>query len=76
MAELTPKSSAALKPENQLRSTLDPQHPRFIKNAEAIRKLVAEMRQQTEVIHQGGGAKAIGAQHNKKRLTARERIAA
>ena len=33
------------------------------------------MRQQEEEIRQGGGPKAIEAQHGKKRLTARERLA-
>ena len=33
------------------------------------------LRQQEEDIRQGGGAKAIEAQHGKKRLTARERLA-
>src|SRR5579872_500021 len=75
MADLKPNPSAALTPDNQLRSTIDTQYPRFVKNAEATRKLVAEVRQQLEIIRQGGGAKAIDAQHNKKRLTARERIA-
>ena len=31
--------------------------------------------QQEDAIRQGGGAKAIDAQHGKKRLTARERLA-
>jgi acetyl-CoA carboxylase carboxyltransferase component len=38
-------------------------------------KLVQELRQQEAVIQQGGGRKAIDRQHEKKRLTARERIA-
>ena len=37
--------------------------------------LLAILRQQEEEIRQGGGAKAIEAQHGKKRLTARERLA-
>ena len=36
---------------------------------------LAEIREQEEVIRQGGGLKAIDAQHKKGRLTARERIA-
>jgi acetyl-CoA carboxylase carboxyltransferase component len=36
--------------------------------------LVARVRNEEEQIHEGGGAKAIEAQHNKKRLTARERL--
>ncbi|MGH2360652.1 MAG: acyl-CoA carboxylase subunit beta [bacterium] len=37
-------------------------------------ELLAEIRDQEERIRQGGGMKAIGAQHKKGRLTARERI--
>ena len=37
--------------------------------------LLAILRQQEEEIRQGGGPKAIEAQHGKKRLTARERLA-
>ena len=37
--------------------------------------LLAIVRQQEEEIRQGGGPKAIEAQHGKKRLTARERLA-
>ncbi|MDR3747655.1 MAG: acyl-CoA carboxylase subunit beta [Acidobacteriota bacterium] len=38
-------------------------------------ELVAQVRNQEEVIQQGGGEKAIEAQHKKGRMTARERIA-
>src|SRR5690242_4057285 len=38
--------------------------------------LLAEYRRQRTEIAQGGGAKAIERQHEKQRLTARERIAA
>jgi acetyl-CoA carboxylase carboxyltransferase component len=37
--------------------------------------LIQGLRRQEEVIRQGGGRKAIDRQHEKKRLTARERIA-
>ncbi len=36
---------------------------------------VEELRREEDVIRQGGGAKAIARQHEKRRLTARERIA-
>ncbi len=36
---------------------------------------VAEIKKEEERIRQGGGARAIEAQHKKGRLTARERIA-
>jgi acetyl-CoA carboxylase carboxyltransferase component len=40
----------------------------------AMAELVAAVRNEEEQIRQGGGEKAIESQHNKKRLTARERI--
>jgi acetyl-CoA carboxylase carboxyltransferase component len=39
-----------------------------------MKQLVDELRQQEQTIMQGGGAKAIARQHEKGRLTARERI--
>lgn len=39
------------------------------------KSLLSEYRQQRDEISQGGGAKAIARQHEKQRLTARERIA-
>jgi acetyl-CoA carboxylase carboxyltransferase component len=38
-------------------------------------QLLAEIRGQEAAIREGGGAKGIESQHNKKRLTARERLA-
>jgi 3-methylcrotonyl-CoA carboxylase beta subunit len=40
-----------------------------------LAKLVEDLRREENVIRQGGGAKAIARQHQKGRLTARERIA-
>jgi 3-methylcrotonyl-CoA carboxylase beta subunit len=40
-----------------------------------VKELLEELRRQEQVIREGGGAKAIARQHEKKRLTARERIA-
>lgn len=40
-----------------------------------MKDLVHKLRQQEEVLRQGGGPKAIQRQHDKGRLTARERIA-
>ncbi len=48
---------------------------RFERNQKAVAELVAQVRNEEEVIQQGGGAKAIESQHKKGRLTARERIA-
>jgi acetyl-CoA carboxylase carboxyltransferase component len=49
--------------------------PDYQKNTRRIADLLAEIRKQEAEIRQGGGAKAIDAQHKKGRLTARERIA-
>jgi len=49
--------------------------PEFKKNHRAIVDLLTEIKNEEEQIRQGGGAKAIEAQHKKGRLTARERIA-
>jgi 3-methylcrotonyl-CoA carboxylase beta subunit len=40
-----------------------------------LTEFVEELRRQEQIIKQGGGAKAIARQHEKGRLTARERIA-
>ena len=60
---------------NQLPTKVDATSPRFEKNMRAMAELVAQVRNEEEKIREGGGAKAIDSQHNKKRLTARERIA-
>jgi acetyl-CoA carboxylase carboxyltransferase component len=49
--------------------------PRFERNQKTMVELVTRMRNEEEIICQGGGEKAIEAQHKKGRLTARERIA-
>ncbi len=49
--------------------------PDFEKNTRRIVDLLTEIKNQETQIQQGGGAKAIDAQHKKGRLTARERIA-
>src|SRR5437667_8220944 len=67
-----PSSSSAL---NQLEARADVTSARFEKNMRAMAELVAAVRNEEEKIREGGGAKAIEAQHNKGRLTARERLA-
>ncbi len=47
---------------------------RFERNQKAVAELVTQMRNDQEIIQQGGGDKAIESQHKKGRLTARERI--
>jgi 3-methylcrotonyl-CoA carboxylase beta subunit len=59
---------------NTLPSKLDTKTPRFQKNHETLHALLDAMRKEQEAIQLGGGAKAIEAQHGKKRLTARERL--
>jgi len=62
-------------PSNLLKSTVDATSARYEKNMRAMAELVASFRNDEEKIREGGGAKAIEAQHKKKRLTARQRIA-
>jgi 3-methylcrotonyl-CoA carboxylase beta subunit len=56
-------------------SKVKPDSPRFERNQRAVTELVAQVRNEQEIIQQGGGQKAIESQHKKDRLTARERIA-
>jgi 3-methylcrotonyl-CoA carboxylase beta subunit len=49
--------------------------PRFEHNVHAMAELVTRLRNEEEIIHEGGGEKGIESQHKKGRLTARERIA-
>ena len=56
-------------------SKVKPGSPRFEHNVHAMAELVTRVRNEEELIHEGGGDKAIESQHKKGRLTARERIA-
>src|SRR5689334_16729542 len=58
----------------KLPTKIDATSTRFEKNMRAMAELVAAVRNEEEQIRMGGGEKAIESQHNKKRLTARERI--
>ncbi len=60
---------------NVLPTKVQTSHPRFEKNMREMARLVTEVRNQEQKIAEGGGPKAIETQHNKRRLTARERIA-
>ena len=62
-------------PMNVLPTNLKAGDARFEKNMREMARLVTEIHNQEQQIADGGGARAIEAQHNKKRLTARERIA-
>src|SRR5690242_5007627 len=52
-----------------------PESQHFERNQRAVADLVAQVRNEEEIVQQGGGDKAIDSQHKKGRLTARERIA-
>jgi 3-methylcrotonyl-CoA carboxylase beta subunit len=59
---------------NLLASKLDPEARKARANREGMEALLLALRQQEDTLRQGGGAKAIEAQHAKKRLTVRERL--
>jgi acetyl-CoA carboxylase carboxyltransferase component len=59
---------------NLLASKLDPEARKARANSAGMEALLLALRQQEDTLRQGGGAKAIEAQHGKKRLTARERL--
>src|SRR5271157_2838952 len=59
----------------QLPTKVNTSGPRFEQNQHAVTALVGQVRTDEESIQQGGGEKAIEAQHKKGRLTARQRIA-
>lgn len=59
---------------NILPSAIDTGSGRFRANEMAMRALLGQFEQEQATIHMGGGAKAIEAQHAKKRLTVRERL--
>jgi acetyl-CoA carboxylase carboxyltransferase component len=63
-----------VKAGNQLESRLDTSSSKFGRNREATLRLLEEIRSEEARIREGGGAKAIEAQHVKGRLTARERL--
>ena len=60
--------------QNVIASSLDPQSTRAKTNRAALLDLLSTLHSQEETIRQGGGAKAVAAQHAKKRLTVRERL--
>jgi len=71
-AETTTSAPAPLK--NVLPLRLDPTTPRSLNNAAGMRALSTTIAEESKLIQQGGGKKAIDAQHSKGRLTARERL--
>jgi 3-methylcrotonyl-CoA carboxylase beta subunit len=61
-------------PASVLKTSANLKSPEFEKNARRVVDLLTKIKNEEEQIFQGGGAKAIDAQHKKGRLTARERI--
>ncbi|MDR5730340.1 MAG: acyl-CoA carboxylase subunit beta [Terriglobia bacterium] len=59
---------------NVLPSAMEPDSERCQSNAVAMRSLLVAFEAERAIIRQGGGAKAIEAQHAKNRLTVRERL--
>jgi 3-methylcrotonyl-CoA carboxylase beta subunit len=57
-----------------LETRVDATSARFEANMRFLADMVSQTRNDEEKIREGGGAKAIESQHNKGRLTARERI--
>ena len=71
-SEASPDHSA--KASNVLTTTVDPTSARFEANMRFLADLMSQVRNESEKISEGGGAKAIENQRAKGRLTARERI--
>ena len=65
----TPQATPTL-----LETHVDATSARYEKNMRAMAETVAQIRNQEEKLVEGGGAKAIESQHNKGRLTVRERL--
>jgi len=63
-------------PASVLKTNVDLKSPQFEKNVQKMAERLAAIKTEEEQIREGGGVKAIEAQHKKNRLTARERIAA
>jgi 3-methylcrotonyl-CoA carboxylase beta subunit len=57
-----------------IESHVDPTTARFEANMRFLADLVSQVRNEEELVREGGGPKAIDSQHGKGRLTARERI--
>ena len=72
MADRTDTSAAQSSPV--LETRIDPTSPRFEANMRFLADMVSQVRNEEEKIREGGGPKAVEAQHGKGRLTARERI--
>ena len=60
--------------QNVIESSFDLNSPRAKTNRTALVELLKQIRAQEAAIREGGGAKAVAAQHAKKRLTVRGRL--
>jgi len=58
-----------------LKSSVNTKAPEFEKNSRRLIDLMTTIKNEEQLISEGGGAKAVESQHKKGRLTARERIA-
>jgi 3-methylcrotonyl-CoA carboxylase beta subunit len=67
--ETSPASNSTI-----LATRVDPTSSRYEANMRFMADLMSQVHNEEEKIREGGGPKAIEAQHNKGRLTARERI--
>jgi len=61
-------------PGSVLATKVDPTSARYEANMRFLADLMSQVRNEGEKICEGGGPKSIDSQHNKGRLTARERI--
>src|ERR1700726_1178462 len=67
-------SSQASPASNVLTTKVDPTSARYEANMRFLADLMSQVRNESEKIAEGGGARSIENQHGKGRLTARERI--
>ncbi len=65
----------AQKLDNTILSTISGGTERYKANAAAVKNLLQAQEKEQSAIREGGGARAVEAQHAKKRLTVRERLA-
>ena len=70
----TPWMANEPKFDNRLKSDFDPQSQRAQANRASLTTLLSDLRTEEDSMRQGGGDKAVEAQHGKGRLTVRERL--
>jgi 3-methylcrotonyl-CoA carboxylase beta subunit len=68
-------SEVSVLPNALLESRIHRDSSDFATNTRRMVDLLSEIKNEESKLHEGGGAKAIDAQHKKGRMTARERIA-